>query len=419
MSGLLGTGGFATVWRGHDDVLDAPVAIKVLADNWSRHLDVSERFLAEAKLLRQADSDRVLRVLDYGELEDGRPYFVTVLAEDGSLEDLLGQGELPVDEALRHLVEVAEAVVVLHSMHVVHRDLKPSNVLLDRGRVVLADLGLAKALAHSSGLTQVAGSPGYMAPEQAAPGGVVDERTDVYGLGALAHRLLAGSTVGQPPKRPLPGRLGRVVRRALRSDPRHRWPSARVLADELRDLAEHGWGTGRGRVALVGGAAVLTATGVVVSWLLWPTTHDQHAVVDPNLCRAADVKVAMGPVDTNPYEYTQRKSYLTMGWTGRPCQLFGRFRDVRFVLGDGSALPLRFGDGTGEPMPVEMLDDFAAEIPISWHIEDRNGATPPKVPVRLELGLPQVPDVVTMPWTYGPVGDRGQVEIDPIRPAAN
>jgi len=239
---LLGSGAFASVWLAHDDLLDVPVAVKVLADNWSVHTDVRARFLTEAKLLRQADSDRVLRVLDIGELPDGRPYFVTSYADGGSLADRLDDAELPLNEALDVLIQVCESVCVLHEMGVVHRDLKPSNVLFKtdnagRRRLLLADLGIAKALAQGSGLTVMAGSPGYMAPEQARQGAIVDERTDVYGLGAIGFRLLSGHTLTTEPAPALPGRAGQAIRRALEPDPARRWPTARSLADELIDCA--------------------------------------------------------------------------------------------------------------------------------------------------------------------------------------
>lgn len=92
----LGTGAFGTVWLAHDDTLDAPVAVKVLADNWSHRLDVRERFLSEARLLRRAASRRVVQVHDIGELPDGRPYFVMEYADGGTLADLLQDGPLPV-----------------------------------------------------------------------------------------------------------------------------------------------------------------------------------------------------------------------------------------------------------------------------------------------------------------------------------
>jgi len=88
---LLGTGGFATVWLAYDPGLDARVAIKVLADNWSHDPRVRERFVAEGRLLWQLDDERVLRVHGVGELEEGRPYLVTAWADRGSLADRLAQ----------------------------------------------------------------------------------------------------------------------------------------------------------------------------------------------------------------------------------------------------------------------------------------------------------------------------------------
>ncbi|MFF3497941.1 protein kinase [Streptomyces sp. NPDC003247] len=298
----LGSGAFGTVWRAHDDSLDAPVAIKVMADNWARRLDLRERFLAEARLLRQAASPRVVQVHDIGELPDERPYFVMEYADGGTLEDRLADGPLPVDEGLRLAAEAARAVAVLHEAGILHRDVKPSNMLIRselgarRSRLLVADLGLAKSLAHASGLTMTVGSAGYMAPEQAEPGAGIDERADVYGLGALAYHVLTGAVPAAPGKVVPPGRLRtglpvraeRAVLRALEPDRARRWPSATAFADELDALAAQsaaspaeggpggrgGAGTvergrrwpGRRRRLLLGAGAAVTAAGLVGGW---------------------------------------------------------------------------------------------------------------------------------------------------------
>jgi len=202
----IGSGGFATVWLARDDVLDAPVAVKVLADNWAHRLDVRTRFEEEARILRRADSDRVVRVHDIGELPDGRPYFVMTFADRGTLAERLAGGPLPVAEALRYGADIARGLAVLHQVGVIHRDVNPGNVLLRSApdgseRVLLADLGLAKAAAHGSGFTLAVGTPGYMAPEQSRPGSApLDARADVYALGAVLHHLLTGV----PPKQDEP-----------------------------------------------------------------------------------------------------------------------------------------------------------------------------------------------------------------------
>ncbi|MEV7327572.1 serine/threonine-protein kinase [Micromonospora sp. NPDC093244] len=240
--GSVGSGAFATVWLAYDDELQSPVAVKVLADNWSQRADIRARFRQEARFMRQADSDHLVRVLDVGELPDGRPYLVMTYAGGGTLADRLTGGPLPVYEALRIAVDIARAVAVLHDTGVLHRDLKPSNVLFDTaaagGRVLVADLGLAKTLAHASGFTMVAGTPGYMAPEQLVPGGGLDARADVYAIGALTHHMVTGLPPGQTAvtARRAPAAVERVVRRALHRDPDRRWPTATAYASALEEL---------------------------------------------------------------------------------------------------------------------------------------------------------------------------------------
>jgi hypothetical protein len=246
----LGTGAFGTVWLAHDETLQAPVAVKVLADNWSHRLDIRERFLSEARLLRRAASRRVVQVHDIGELPDGRPYFVMEYADGGTLAELLDDGPLPVPEALRLTALAARGAAALHGAGIVHRDIKPSNLLLRTGpdgtrEVLIADLGLAKTLAQASGLTLAAGSAGYRPPEQAEPGWGIDERADVYSLGAVGYHLVTGAVPGAPGKVVRPDRLRpdldpgvrRALMRALRPDRERRWPDARAFAAELDRLA--------------------------------------------------------------------------------------------------------------------------------------------------------------------------------------
>src|SRR3954467_13221828 len=126
---VLGSGAFASVWLGQDETLDAQVAIKGLAGSLIDDLDVRNRFLEEARILRRADSERLVRVHDIGELPDGRPYFVMSYADRGSLADRMKKRDLRVAEALRLAIEVALGVEVINRLGVIHRDLKPSNVL--------------------------------------------------------------------------------------------------------------------------------------------------------------------------------------------------------------------------------------------------------------------------------------------------
>ncbi|MFK0172718.1 serine/threonine-protein kinase [Streptomyces sp. NPDC090306] len=275
----LGAGAFATVWLAHDEALDAPVAVKVLAENWAHRLDITDRFVTEARLLRRTDSNRVVQVFDIGELPDGRPYFVMEYADAGTLADLLAAGPLPVAEALRLTALAARGAAAVHAAGIVHRDIKPTNVLL-RGtpdgerRVLLADLGLAKNLAQASGLTLAAGSAGYQPPEQAEPGDGIDERADVYSLGAVGYELVTGTVPAAPGRVVRPERLRadldpevqRALLRALEPDRERRWPTALAFAEELERLAARTaprrprrW---RAAAAVGAGVAVAAAAGV-------------------------------------------------------------------------------------------------------------------------------------------------------------
>ncbi|MFN0026224.1 MAG: serine/threonine-protein kinase [Acidimicrobiales bacterium] len=277
---VLGAGSFATVWLAVDEILDAKVAIKVLADNWSRQPDIRRRFIDEAKILRRLDDDRVVRVHQVDEMADGRPFFVMTWADGATLFDRIqekarAQQPFSVTEAVELTVEIARCLEVVHGFGVVHRDIKPSNVLFRsvagrvRGgarrdaaaiispassqRMMLGDFGLAKDLAGASGFTFAAGTPAYMAPEQARSSTDIDERADVFSVAAVLYELLAGrpafsaetlSGVGRShPGRDLeplatarpdaPAALWQIIRRGLAPAREARIGSAEELLEEL------------------------------------------------------------------------------------------------------------------------------------------------------------------------------------------
>jgi hypothetical protein len=245
----IGSGGFATVWLGYDDQLDSPVAIKVLADNWSDDHHVKQRFVDEGRFLRKVESPHVVPVYDAGELDDGRPYLVMAYADQGTLADRLESDGLPRDEALEVVRQVGLGLSALHQHQVLHRDIKPANVLFRTVegsgdppvvRAMVGDLGLGKSVAMSSRLTRLAGTPTYVAPEQ-AQGERLDARADQYSLAALAYLLLTGrpphqhttlaaaANPGDPhpmstPEWPIAPEVEAVVRRGLAADREDRWP---------------------------------------------------------------------------------------------------------------------------------------------------------------------------------------------------
>jgi serine/threonine protein kinase len=246
---LLGTGAFASVWLYHDPELDSDVAVKLLADNWAADPETRDRFLEESRLLRRVSSPHLVSVFDLGVTDAGTPYFVMSYADGGSVADLLtGAGRDP-DDVLDIVTQAADGVAALHQRGIVHRDLKPANLLLTtdpdgRRRVLVSDLGVAKSLAAADDTTTSVGTPAYSAPEQWELTGSLDARADVYALGAVTWALFAGRAPRRrqhraEPMEPLAAvrqvgdQLDYVVRRAVATDPDHRWPDVATFAGAL------------------------------------------------------------------------------------------------------------------------------------------------------------------------------------------
>ncbi|HEU4524830.1 MAG TPA: serine/threonine-protein kinase, partial [Gemmatimonadales bacterium] len=200
----LGRGGMATVWLAHDLKHDRPVALKVMRPELAATLG-SARFLREIRLCARLQHPHVLAVLDSGtvEQEDGGAellWFAMPFVEGESLRSRMArEGQLPLADALRIAREVADGLDYAHRHGVIHRDIKPENILLSAGHALVADFGVARALAADDGrderLTETGmtlGTPQYMSPEQGAGERSLDARSDVYSLGCVLYEMLAG-----------------------------------------------------------------------------------------------------------------------------------------------------------------------------------------------------------------------------------
>jgi tetratricopeptide (TPR) repeat protein len=275
----LGRGGMAVVYEVQPVDGTERLALKLLGDAGP---EVTLRFQREAKLLAAlGDHPGVVRLRDSGE-ERGRLYIVMDLLRGGSLEDRLVKG-MDREKALAGLVTVARTLHAAHEAGIVHRDVKPANVLLDEsGAAHLADFGIAKELTAET-LTKtgtVLGTYEYMAPEQLDRAeGKVDRRTDVYALGAILYRILAGRPPVQgtgaaalkqilvdppvPPSRDAPGtppELERIALKALEKDGGKRHPTAEAFAVEVEQFLR---GSAPGRSAR--GARTVTLVAAVVA----------------------------------------------------------------------------------------------------------------------------------------------------------
>ena len=191
---LLGQGGMGAVYRGRDPELERPVAIKVMLDSTP---DFVARFRREAQSIARLTHANIVQVYDFGVDDQGNPYFVMELIDGTPLDKIVrDKGRLPPTEAIRIIHQAAEGLAAAHRAGIVHRDVKPSNLIVDgRGTVKLVDFGIARvATTNGQALTGAAalmGTPGYMAPEQAA-GKPVDHRADIYALGLTMFELLSG-----------------------------------------------------------------------------------------------------------------------------------------------------------------------------------------------------------------------------------
>ncbi|MGH9368347.1 MAG: protein kinase domain-containing protein, partial [Thermoanaerobaculia bacterium] len=262
----IGAGGMGEVYKARDTRLERTVAVKVLPQHLSASPEVRQRFEREAKTISQLSHPHICAIYDVGN-QEGIEYLVMDLLEGQPLADRLAKGPLPLDQALRSGVEIADALDKAHRQGIVHRDLKPGNIMLTSSGVKILDFGLAKAFGpapSASDLTALPtetpltekgtllGTVQYMAPEQ-LEGQDADARTDIFALGLVLHEMLTGqkafagatraSLIGavlrdEPPPvsrlQPVaPRALDRVVSTCLAKEPEERWQTARDVALQL------------------------------------------------------------------------------------------------------------------------------------------------------------------------------------------
>ncbi len=247
---VIGEGTFGRVYSGLDRRLRRPVAIKVIKPWWGEDPDWAERFEREAQLLARVSDPGIVQIFDVGQSDEGL-YYVAELIEGESLAARLRRGPLEPAVASEIAEQLCRALAHTHACDVIHRDIKPANVLLTpTGRVKLGDFSVARlGEASTEGQATIAGTPKYMAPEQAR-GQSATAATDIYSVGVVLYEMLAGVapfTGGtpvelalrhlqeEPPGLPdhVPGGLQTVVTRALAKRPEQRYPSAAAMAAAL------------------------------------------------------------------------------------------------------------------------------------------------------------------------------------------
>ena len=255
-------GGMAEVYMAKDQLLDRPVALKVLFPELSVNVSFVERFRREAQAAANLSHPNIVSVFDWGEADN--TYFIVMeLVEGVTLASLIKEsGRLDPQKAASIAADVAASLSFAHKHGVIHRDVKPSNVLLtEDGQVKVTDFGIARAATADGDLTQtgaVMGTATYIPPEQ-AQGLVVDGRSDVYSLGVVLYEMLVGRVpffgdsplaiaykhVREEPPHPrtlapeIPEALEAVVLKAMAKDPGLRYQSAMEMRDDLRRFLNH------------------------------------------------------------------------------------------------------------------------------------------------------------------------------------
>ena len=274
IEGEIGRGGMGFVYRARDERLHRRVAVKVLPPELAFQKDIRERFTREAQTAARLSHPHIVPIHDVGE-GAGVVYFIMGLVEGESLgARLKRRGQLPADEVRRIMKETADALSAAHAVSVIHRDIKPDNILLEgtRGRVMVTDFGIAKAVSQTStatltGVGVAIGTPQYMSPEQAAGEREIDGRSDLYSLGVVAYQMTSGELPFNAPtvagilmkqitepapvlheSRPeFPEDLSLAIARCLEKDPAQRWPTADALRRSLESRTVTGYrptGTG-------------------------------------------------------------------------------------------------------------------------------------------------------------------------------
>jgi len=357
----LGRGGMATVYRAWDRKHERPVAVKVLRRDIAAVLG-PERFLREIRLAAALQHPHILPLHDSGAANEYLYYVMPYVEGESLRQRLERERQLPVEEALRVAVEVADALSHAHSRGIVHRDIKPENILLAADHAVVADFGIARAIDVAGGdkLTQTGitlGTPAYMSPEQAAGDPQTDGRSDLYSLGCVLYEMLAGA----PPftghsaqailvkhlTEPAPHlthlrdvaiSLEQVIRRCLAKAAADRFTTAVELRQALEAAREAKPGPPvrppfpRPRPVLVWPAVALVLTGAVYL--------ANRGAARPGGAAPASARTRLAVLPLVNMSADPRNDYFTDGMTEELISTLSQIGGVRVIAGT-SVLPYR------------------------------------------------------------------------------
>ncbi|HXS67260.1 MAG TPA: protein kinase [Candidatus Polarisedimenticolia bacterium] len=261
---VIGQGGMGAVYKARQPSLERFVALKILTPRSGGDLDFAGRFTREARALARLSHPNIVGVYDFGTVprpfgvvdeksETGKMpvlhYFIMEYVDGPNLRQVEQAGKLTPREALQIIPQICAALQFAHDEGIVHRDIKPENVLIDKkGRVKIADFGLAKILGQQAdlrltGARDIMGTPHYMAPEQVEKPQEVDHRADIYSLGVVLYEMLTGELpLGKfdPPSHrvQVDVRLDEVVLRSLAKSPERRYQQVSEIKTDIENIAQ-------------------------------------------------------------------------------------------------------------------------------------------------------------------------------------
>jgi eukaryotic-like serine/threonine-protein kinase len=459
LSGRIAVGGMGEVWRGTDELLDRPVAVKLLSAAHATDEAFRARFRAEARYAASLSHPNIAQVFDYGEtssdeeapsdLPSGGAYLVMELVSGEPLSALIARQErLAPADTLRIVSQAADALSAAHEAGIVHRDIKPGNLLVTTdGTTKITDFGIARAMwaAQASHLTQtgmVMGTASYVSPEQAT-GGTITSASDIYSLGVVAYECLTGTppfTAETPvaiavahmhrPVPPLPddvpAPVADLVTNMLAKQPEDRPQSARWVADRARRL-RHGQPASHLMAEAVPGAGAEELTGAVAA--------SPEAVTDANLgasltradlgaaAFAAGADFGGQPDDTGPgpgdHRHRRRSAFLAaavsvgvaaIGGTVAAIVLSGHPMSPTSDMSPASpaASPAVSGSsGAQAPVSPTQIGVPAGIVPTAPNLVGGNGTTLPsakttKKPGPVKSTKPAPPPTTAPPTTAPP-----------------
>lgn len=246
LTGKIGQGGIAEIYKARQESLDRDVAIKILSSRLTEDTEIVQRFEAESRVIAKLNHPNIVHIIDRG-MAGKRYYFVMEFVDGASFREVIDSSKIPLQTKLDMSVQICKALDYAHKNGVIHRDIKPANVLIDRqGNVLVADFGIAQILGKpESEMTSsdvIMGTMAYMSPEQKISSTNIDQTTDIYAMGIILYEILTDQKpMGhfKPPSElnnKVNPALDHIVLKCLAQDAGDRYQTAVELKDALLDV---------------------------------------------------------------------------------------------------------------------------------------------------------------------------------------